>query len=85
MKFYLTRNFYGGDILIIQQAAQEHGVQLLSADDYAIDDYPGDKEYVEGPRIFVFALEASDKRSAMKLLDEAVRNRIRELAIAKGY
>jgi hypothetical protein len=85
----MIRNFYGGNIPIIQQAAQEHGAQLLSADEYAIEDYPDDeehdKEYVEGSRPYVFLLEAPSKDDAKKLLDETIHTRIRELAIAKGY
>jgi hypothetical protein len=84
-RFYLIRQFYGGDIPLIKQAAQEHNVTLLAVANYAVEDYPGDPEYIEGPHQYIFTLEAQSERDAHQLFDQKVRMRIVELARAKGW
>ncbi|HZT98087.1 MAG TPA: hypothetical protein VFA10_00410 [Ktedonobacteraceae bacterium] len=90
MKFWMTTGYYGGDILLIEQAAKDCGAQLIAVKGYDLKDYPGNREYVKGEAEYLFLLEREVKsgkeaalREARKTIHVDIRNRVRELALQK--
>lgn len=68
MKLYFTTRWYGGNVNIAEQAARELDMQLLAVKGIALEDFPGDREYVEGNAEYLFTLDAEDKNEAYRRL-----------------
>lgn len=80
MKCYVSTRYYGGDVNILEQAAKDCGVQLVAVKGYALDDFPGDRNYVEGDYEYLFLIEADSPRSAYHELTQGrISRRIQEL------
>ncbi len=86
MTFWIVTNYYGGDIDLIAQAGKEYNAELVAVHGFALADYPGDREYVEGEAQYLFRLEREIKegaeaarREAGRTIHFAIRNRVREL------
>ena len=83
MKFFITHSYYGGDVNIIKQAAQDNNAELIAVKGYALEDFPDDREYVEGSAEYIFTLERNSKREALQTVDILIRIRVRELILAQ--
>jgi hypothetical protein len=83
MRIWITTGYYGGDILLIEHAANGCGTQLVAVKGYALEDFPEDREYVEGEAEYLFFLERDTLREAQEVACFALRDRVRELASQK--
>jgi hypothetical protein len=79
IKFYITNQFYGGNIHLIEEAAKACNVQLIAVRGYALEDYPGNKEYVYGSANYIFLLERKTEDEAFNTIDFEIRQKMREL------
>jgi hypothetical protein len=84
--FWITANYYGGDVDLIAQAARDCSAELVAVHGFALADYPGDREYVEGEAQYLFMLsrDATEgaevaRREAGRTVQFAIRDRVRVL------
>jgi|SRR5579884_71340 len=85
MKFFITHNYYGGDVNIIEQAARECNAQLIAVRGYALEDFPGPRDYVEGDAQYIFQLERDTPEEAGQVVIFQIRERVRELFLISDY
>jgi hypothetical protein len=83
MQFYIRYGYYGGDVDIIEQAAKDCNAQLLAVNGYALDDYPGDRAYVEGQGYYILSLKRDSLEEARRAVDTQIRERVRILYCKK--
>jgi hypothetical protein len=94
IQFWITAEYYGGDIDLIEQAARDCGAQLVAVKGYDLKDYPGKRDYVEGNAEYLFVVERdalvrskreaeNARRDAAHFVHFTLRERARELYIQK--
>lgn len=92
--FWITAEYYGGDIDLIEQAARDCGAQLVAVKGYDLKDYPGKHDYVEGNAEYLFVVErtitsrskreAEDaRREVAQFVHITIREQARQLYIQK--
>ena len=81
MTFYLTMNYYGGDIQCIEQACKEQGATLLAINGTAFDDLAEERRYGiwEGSANYLVKLESASKQEAQDRIHTTIHQRIAEL------
>lgn len=79
MKFYMNHHYYGGFPLFVAQAAADLGAELIAINGYALQDYPGDRSFIEGDGEYLFTLECGSHREACHTVDVLIRERARRL------
>src|SRR2546430_10973867 len=78
---YITYSLYGSNINLLYRAAREHGALLLSVKGYALDRYPGPRDYVEGQAGYIFLVDATSPRAGWNFVIEKIYPRYCELLI----
>jgi hypothetical protein len=76
---------------LIAQTAKECSAQLVAVKGYSQEEYPRDREYVEGDAVYLFMLEhdiesgaeIAARSEAEKTVFFAIRDRVRVLADQK--
>ncbi len=78
MKFFVTDQYYGGNINLIEQAAKVCKAQLVAVRGYALEDYPGNRSYVSGNALYIFFLDGASLEEATEVVTTQIRQKVRE-------